>query len=533
MVLCLFGLYAAGAYTASKARHRRPATDERVHLVHADELRYDMYGGDAPGAQIVKGKVHFSHAGTHLWCDSAYFFQSTNSVKAFGHVRYKDGDTLSLSCNRAAYDGMTQTLTAREQVVLKHRRQTLYCDSLNYNRLEQYAYFFEGGKLVDGKDRLVSDWGGYHPDTRQAEFYYSVHMTNGERDIRTDTLYYDITKSMAHIVGPSTITSKTSKVKTTDAYFDTKSDNARMFSRSTVIDGYREITGDTLTHNDKSGVSVGYGNVIYKDKQHRNELLCGHITYNDKTGEGFASRNPVAIDYSQKDTLWMHSDSMKIYTYNINTDSAYRKVYCFPNVRAYRNDVQAICGLLIGNSADSCVTLYQDPIVWSGERQLLGDSIKLFMNDSTVREVDVLGQTLTVQKYDDKDHFNQVSSRAMYAYFTDGNLRSTHNVGNVCTVYFPVDDKDSTLIGLNYMETDTLVMHLSAERKMQKIISSKATGTLYPMTQIPPEKTKLPGFQWFTDLRPKDKNDIFRVAGKTEDQKLKPVERRAAPLQRL
>lgn len=53
-----------------------------MYLVHSDELAYDMYGA-VPDAQILRGKVHFTHAGSQLWCDSAYFFQEVNSVKAF------------------------------------------------------------------------------------------------------------------------------------------------------------------------------------------------------------------------------------------------------------------------------------------------------------------------------------------------------------------------------------------------------------------------------------------------------------------
>lgn len=104
-----------------------------------------------------------------------------------------------------------------------------------------------------------------------------------------------------------------------------------------------------------------------------------------ETGNGFATRNPVAIDYSQKDTLWLHSDTMRINTFHINTDSVYRKVHAYPKVRAYRLDMQAICDSLVFNSQDSCMTMYKDPIVWNGNRQLLGEKILVFMNDSTVR----------------------------------------------------------------------------------------------------------------------------------------------------
>ena len=96
--------------------------------------------------------------------------------KAFGHVHYRQGDTLSLTCERADYDGMMQMMHARKNVVLRHRRQTLLTDSLDFDRLYKMANFFDGGTLIDGKDKLVSDWGEYHTETREAKFVFNVKL---------------------------------------------------------------------------------------------------------------------------------------------------------------------------------------------------------------------------------------------------------------------------------------------------------------------------------------------------------------------
>lgn len=91
------------------------------------------------------------------------------------------------------------------------------------------------------------------------------------------------------------------------------------------------------------------------------------------------------------------------------------------NVRAYRTDIQAICGFLVANSKDSCMTMYQSPIAWSGSRQLLGDSIKVFMNDSTIREAYVFGNASLIEEMKDKIHYNQVYSKRMNAFFEGEN----------------------------------------------------------------------------------------------------------------
>ena len=531
VILCLFGLSVAQSHLAPHKR-RAKAKDDRVYLIHSDELKYDMYGPN-PDAQIVKGHVSFRHLGATLLCDSAYFYQASNSVKAFGHVRFHQGNTLSLVCDHAYYDGQEQQMEAHNNVVLKRGKQTLYTDSLYYDRLYNYAYFREGGTLIDGKDKLVSDWGEYNTETKQSVFYYNVKMRSGKRVITTDTLYYDSNKSLAHIVGPSKITSGSSVIHTQQGYFNTNSNKAQLYGRSTVVDKQKTITGDSLYYDDKTGVSRGYGNVVFVDKKNKNSLNCGKLVYNEKTGYGFATKRALAKDYSQKDTLYAHADTMRIYTFNINTDSVYRKVHCYRKVRAYRVDMQAVCDSMVFNTKDSCMTMYKDPIVWNDSRQLLGEVIKVYMNDSTVRLAHVIGQALSVELMRDKEHYNQISSKDMKAYFDHGAIKRSDAIGNVQAVYYPVDDKDSSLIGLNYTETDTMKMYMTKERKLQRIWMPKASGTLYPMSQIPPGKTKLARFAWFDYIRPVDKNDIFVWRGKKEGSSLQIYKRHDAPLQHI
>lgn len=528
-VLCLFVFCLFSAVAAPYKQKKRKKTDERVYLVHADQLSYDVYSA-VPDAQILRGKVHFTHAGSQLTCDSAYFYQESNSVEAFGHVHFRQGDTLSLTCNYADYNGADQMMHARHNVVLKHRTQTLYTDSLDYDRIYDLAYFFEGGKLVDGKDRLVSDWGAYSTATRQASFYYGVEMYSGKNHITTDTLHYDTRTSVAHVVGPSTVTSKGSIIHTTDAYLDSRTDQSQLFGRSTIVDKDKSITGDSLYHNSKTGLNEGFGNVVYIDKENKNELRAQHVFYNEQTGYGYATNRALMLDYSQKDTLWMHADSLKIYTHNIGTDSVYRKVHAFAHVRAYRQDLQAVCDSLVFNSQDSCMTMYRDPIAWNYNRQLLGEVMKVYMNDSTVRKAEIIGQALFVEKVDDKNHYNQVSSTRMDAYFNDGAMRRADAIGSVKTVFYNTDNKDSVLTELNYLETDTMRMYMSPTRQLEKIWASKSVGTMYPITQIPPDKYRLPEFAWFDYVRPTDKDDVFNWRGKKAGSELKAVRRREAPV---
>ena len=530
VVLCLFGLCVAQSRKVAKGRHR-PKTDERVYLKHADMLRFNQYGEHA-GAQILNGNVAFLHKGALLTCDSAYFYQESNSFKAFGHVKMRQGDTLSLTSDYAFYDGDNQMAEARHNLLLRHRGTKLYTDSLNYDRLYNIGYFFEGGKMVDRNNVLVSDWGEYDTETRKAVFNFNVNLRNPKFTLTTDTLHYDTRTSLANIVGPSVIRSKESVIHTSEGYYNTNTGRARLYGRSTMSNKGKEITGDSLFYDEKRGISQGYRNVIYKDTQKKNELHCNYLWYNEKNGFAFATENPVMMEYSQKDTLFVHSDTIKVITYHLNTDSVYRTAHCYNKVRAFRNDVQAVCDSLVYNTKDSCMTMYRDPIAWSGDRQLLGEEIQVFMKDSTIDRAHIINQALTAELMPDKEHYQQLSSKEMFAYFTKGQITQTEAIGNVRSIYYPVDDKDSTLMGLVYIETDTMKMFMR-DRQLQKIWTSKTDGTWYPMTQIPPERYKLDGFTWFDYIRPINKDDIYEWRGKKDGTQLKNITRHAAPLQHI
>ena len=528
MILCLFGLGLVQSRQAPKNK-RRAKTDERVYLIHADSLRYNQFGNN-PTAQVLNGNVSFRHKGAKLYCDSAYFYQESNSFRAFGHVKMYQGDTLSLFSDYAFYDGNDQMAEARHNVVLTHRKTKLYTDSLNYDRLYGIGYFFEGGKMIDRQNVLVSDWGEYDTETRMSVFNYNVSLKNPKFVLTTDTLHYDTRTSLAHIVGPSVITSDESVIHTSQGFYDTNKDYARLYGRSTVTNNGKTLTGDSLFHDEKTGISEGFSNVVYNDTVNKNQLTGNYVWYNDSTGYAFATDSAVLKDYSQGDTLFVHSDSMKVYTFNINTDSVYRKAHCYYKVRAYRTDVQAVCDSLVYNTKDSCLTMYKDPITWNAGRQLLGEVIEVFMKDSAIDRAHVINQALSVEMLPDSTRFNQIASREMFGYFTDGELRETEAIGNVQCVYYFQDDKDSSLISMTNLETDTMRMFM-LDRQLQSIWTCKQSGVMYPITQIPPAKDKLPSFAWFDYIRPTDKYDIFNWRGKSKGSELRNISRKAAPLQ--
>ena len=60
-----------------------------VYLEHSQTLSFDQER--IADAQILNGDVVFRHEDALMYCDSAYFYEKTNSLDAFGHVRFVQG----------------------------------------------------------------------------------------------------------------------------------------------------------------------------------------------------------------------------------------------------------------------------------------------------------------------------------------------------------------------------------------------------------------------------------------------------------
>jgi len=501
---------------------------ERVYLRHADELRYDKNLNN--GAQILRGSVEFEHDGAHLYCDSANFFQLSNSFEAWGHVRMVQGDTLSLTSDYGYYDGNAMQMEAKvfssdKKVVLRNRQTTLYTDTLHFNRIDKVGYYDEGGKLVDKTTTLTSVHGEYHTDTKDAFFNDNVKMVDKSFVLTTDNLEYNTKTTLAHIVGPSDILSGNSHIYSEMGYYNTTTEKADLLNRSKLDNDGRTLTGDSLHYDGKTGQSEAFHNVVFEDVTNKNQLYCNYGFYNDSTGYAMCTDSALVVDYSQRDSLFMHADTIKVFTFNHQTDSVYRVIHAYNKVRAYRIDIQGVCDSLVYHSKDSCITMYKDPIIWNQSQQLIGEEIQVFMKDSVIDRAHVINQAFSIEDLHEKDIYNQLSSKEMFAFFEKGNIHESQAVDNVLVVYYPVDEADSSYVGLVSMETSQLRMFFE-DKKLKRIWSPKSEGVVYPMSQIPPEKRYLNGFVLFDYIRPVSKDDVFEWRPKRAGTEMKTQRRR-------
>ena len=500
-----------------------------MHLLHTDITRFDE--AIDPEAWILVGDVRFRRDSMYMFCDSAHYYQKRNSFQAFGNVRMEQGDSLFLFGDYLAFDGTTNLARVRNNVRLIDKNTVLETDSLDFDRNRNLGYFFEYGVLYDETSSLRSYYGDYCTDTKIAVFKDDVTLENPKFLLLSDTLHYNTGNNVATILGPTNIYNGNNEVYAEHGYYNTATRQAELTERPVIFSREKNITSDSIFYDTWRGYSEVFGNIVFSDTVNRN-MLTGEYAYLDEIRDSaYVTGRATVVDYSHRDSLFMHSDTIWAITYNVDTDSVYRLVKAYNKVRAWGKEMQAVCDSLVMDSRDTCMIMYKDPILWNGGVQLLGEVVKVYMTESAIDWVNIINQTLYAEQLD-SINYNQIRGQEMRYYFEEGQLKEMQVLGSVEIIFYPVDS-DGSFIGMNTTTAGKTMAYMK-ERKVNKVVVPKESkGVFYPMSKRPAEKMYLENFVWFDYVRPLSKDDIYNWRGKGFGKELKVQKRDKIPLPTL
>ena len=480
-----------------------PPKKTKVYLIHSNTLSFDK--AVKPDVQILNGDVCFRHDSSYMYCDSAYFFEQTNSLEAFSNVRMEQGDTLFVYGDYLFYDGNTQVAYLRENVRMENGQVTLFTDSLNYERIPNIGYYFEGGLIVDSLNQLSSFYGQYSPETKLAVFNDSVQVENPDFTLYSDTLHYDTESKVATILGPSVIVSDSGTIHTSRGWYDTVNNTSLLLDQSQVESGEKILIGDSIFYNRDTGMGEVYGNMSLIDTAQHVTLQGEYGYYNEQTGYAFATDSARFLEYSQGDTLFLHADTLQMVT----VDSVYREIKAYYGVRFYRIDMQGVCDSMQFNTRDSVLYMYTEPVLWNEQYQLYGDTIAIYMNDSTIEYAHVIQFAFAAQHVD-SSYYNQLKGNDLKAYFEGQAVHQIDVAGNAESIFYPLE-KDGAKVGMNETKSGFLTIWVK-DNKLDKLkIWPSPVGSMTPIPDLKPDQKMLKDFYWFDYLRPKNRDDIYEV----------------------
>lgn len=192
-----------------------------------------------------------------------------------------------------------------------------------------------------------------------------------------------------------------------------------------------------------------------------------------------------------------------------NPADTIRYFQAFHNVRIFNDSLQSVCDSLYYSSRDSVFRLYKDPLVFSNNSQIAGDTIHLYTKNKKADRVYVFDNGIIINEVKKNIMYNQIAGRTLNGYFKDGTMDYMRVKGSPAeSVYYP-QDKDSAFTGMNRCKGDVIDIYF-VNRSVNKIkFVNDVDGIFFPIKQIPDDQKRLAKFLWLDNRRPKNKFELF------------------------
>lgn len=475
-----------------------------IRLVEAGK----MTGGQALGEEvnIFTGNVVFEHDSVLLYCDSAVFVSKRNQLNAYKNVHIWFSDTLNVYGDKLDYNGNTRIANIRENVKLEDNDATLTTDHLIYNRLTEIAFYTSGGEIVSDTNVLTSREGYYHTPTKIINFKNNVVLTNPSYRLTSDTLVYDTFTEIAYISGPTNIVGENEFLYAEDGWYETRNGKTKLTANPYVIHKEQFLSGDTIYYEKEREAGEVFGNAYLKDTVQQIIAQGNYANYRRSEGFAYLTQKPWATFIDQSDSLFLHADTLMMLF-----DSAGNATFVngYFKSKFFRTDLQGMCDSLSYSIADSAITMFHRPVVWTEENQITAELIKLFTSGEAIDSMRLVNSSFIISS--DKfnvNNYNQIKGKNMTVYFAENELYKIDVEGNSETVYF-VREEDGTLVGINKAFSSNMEIFVEERQVTDIFYYDKPDATLYPEEEIPPNELKLRDFKWLEKERPRNKQDIF------------------------
>lgn len=491
----------AFAQTPGSNRNKK----KRVELLHTDLMAND----ERMGSDFRKflGNVSLKHKDILMYCDSAYLYQKTNQVMAFSKVHIEQGDTLDLYGDYLFYDGTEEKALMTGNVELIDKETHLYTPSVNYDAANKIANYTDSGRITNAKNVLTSITGTYFAEKKLFHFKDSVKIVNPDYVMTGDTMDYNTLTETAFFTGPSRVNGDSIYIYCESGWYDTKNDVSRLWKNALIDNKQQIIKGDSLYYEDKTGFGQAFRNISIADTS--NDIIVkGDYAWYIKNPEKFVvTDKAMFIQISKNDSLFLHADTISAVTETDTAGQPFRLMRAYYGCRIFSNDFQSKCDSLSYSFQDSVIRLYKAPVIWSEENQLTSDSIAIFTKNRQTERMELYNSAF-ITSLVDSVRFNQIKGRSLKGYFRENKLYKIKIEGNGETIYFLADKNE--LIGVNHAKSSSIEIYVDKGKISEIYEYQNPDGKLDPPFLDPPETLKLPGFNWFDDIRPKKVSDIFK-----------------------
>ena len=518
---------------------------KKIKHMHSDVMR--VLPSKFEGNPFAYGKVGFEHEGTRLYSDSAVYYQKENYFRAWGNVRMIN-DTVTMTSDSLEYDGNTKIAKAFDRVHMKDKKSELFADYVEYNRETDIAIasgnvvmidpsqrvetpymvynrktgeaYTDQGAIIRGKDGTVTHTQilKYNANTKTIDFDRNTTIETPDYRINSDKMIMNQSTDVTEFIGRTTITDRKNprnyiSMPNGGGIFNKRTGEAFLNKRSTVYRDGKELHGDEMYFNDKTGYGWAKGNVLIDDPEEQRFIRGEYGEAFRELDSAYVTGNAYAVKAFSTDSLYFHADTIMA----VQRKDSTKVLKAYFNARYFKSNAQGKSDSIFYNETIGLMKFFRDPIMWSGEQQITGDTIYAYNNPvlEVMDSIRVFNNSFAIAKVDslNEKEFNQVKGKFMTGFFLNNKLNLVEVHENAQALNF-VDDEDQETkvkerIGINTSDCGIIEAEIKGSDVEVLACRIQATSKLYPESKLPEKARYLKDFKWRGDEKMLRWQDIF------------------------
>jgi len=526
-------------------------TSSKVPVEILSSTMFQAVQTDSGMLNKLIGNVALKQGESLMYCDSAYINVDKNNVQAFSNVVIVQPGGTQVESEYLRYVGNTRKAYLRSNVTLTDGETTLWAEELEYDLGTKIGVYTMGGTLQSQTTTLSSNTGNYHVRTKDARFTGEVFVTDPEYDVVSEDLGYNTESKVVRFYGPSIVTNDKSELRTSSGTWDAKNEVGHFVTRSSIKSGEQYVESDTMDYNRKTGDGIAVGNVIALDTAQKMTLYCGYVRYNEITRQMLSTRKPVMKQVTDNDSLYMRADTFfaapvplkKDTTFvsdstitksstkkidslrskaknvvpkaapldTVSSDSTRPRYFIgYHHVLVYSDSLQARCDSISYSQADSVMRLMYDPVAWSRNSQITGDTILLYMDSSKLEKLYVPNNAFMVSQSGPPKAqlFDQTQGKTLTGYFENNTITEMVVEPAAEAIYYSTDESGAYL-GANQAQSERMKVYFKNEQVNKIVLEQEVKQTMTPMQQVNIPTMRLSRFQWLAEKRPQSVQELF------------------------
>lgn len=518
---------------------------KKIKHRHSEEIQVSPERFE--GNPFAFGNVIFEHDGALLYSDSAVYYQNENLFVAWSNVRMIN-DTVSMRSDSLRYDGNTSLTKAFGNVHMKDDKSELFADYAEYDRktdiasasgnvvmidpsqrIETPLMIYErqtgiartdAGAIIRGNDGTVTHTQilVYNANSKEVHFNQNTMIETPDYRINSDKMIMNQATDITVFLERTTITDRKNPrnyivMPEGGGIFNKKTGEAVFDKRSVIYRNGKELWGDKMYFNEQTGFGWAKGDVFINDPEEKRYIRGEYGEVHRNVDSAFVTGKAYAVKAFKEDSLYFHADTIMV----VKRPDSTRVLKAYFNARYFKSDAQGKSDSIFYNETQGLMQFYRDPIMWSGEQQITGDTIYAYNNPikEVMDSVRVFNHAFAISKVDSLQtrDFNQVKGKYMTGYFLNNQLNLVEVHENAQSITF-VDDENAETntkerIGINLSDCGIIEAEINGNNVEVLACRIQASSRLYPESKLPPGALYLKDFKWRGDEKMTRWQDIF------------------------